>query len=262
MKSRIDAGVDALFFGPHPDDVELFCGGTVARLVARGHTVALVDLTRGERASRGTVDVRARESDEAARILGVAARENLALKDGGLRAHAEGDDEDPASPVLRIADVLRRARPRVVVLPYPRERHADHEAASALVTRALTLARLAKVTTTSGASAHEVRTVLLYPQRVLAEPSFVTDVSDVYERKLAAIRAHASQVSEDAQNGTLVGSPGALDALVARDTFYGAQIGVARAEPFVSRARLSVDDPLAFFDEGARGRAFFFPDIA
>lgn len=262
MKARIETPQDAVFFGPHPDDVELFCGGTVARLVTQGHTVALVDLTRGERASRGTVEGRAQEAAEAARVLGVSTRENLALRDGGLRATAEGDDDDPASPVLRVADVLRRARPRVVFIPFPRERHADHEAASALVTRALTLARLAKVQTASGAAAHEVRTVLFYPQRVLAEPSFVVDVSDVYEKKLAAIRAHASQVGEDATNGTLVGSPGALDALVARDSFYGAQIGARRAEPFVTRARLAVDDPLTFFDEGARGRAFFFPDIA
>jgi bacillithiol biosynthesis deacetylase BshB1 len=253
--------LDLLAFGPHPDDVELFCGGLVASAVTRGHRVAIVDLTRGERGTRGTVSERAREADEAARILGVASRENLALPDAGLAPHAPGDVDDVTSPVLQVVACVRRLRPTTVLVPFWRERHPDHEAASALITRALFLARLEKVACAGSHAPFSPQTVLYYPMRVAAEPSFVVDVSDVYETKQRAIRAHVSQVgAAAAASGTLVGAPGALLALEARDRLHGSEIGVAYGEPYIVRERMALRDPLAHFTTERTGPAFFFSD--
>jgi bacillithiol biosynthesis deacetylase BshB1 len=248
---------DVVAFGPHPDDVELCCGGLVAKLVALGHRVALVDLTRGEMSTRGTVDERAGEASEAARVLGVAQRANLALPDGGLR----GDDDAHAAAV---AHTLRTLRPELVLAPWAVERHPDHEAAHALVRRAVFLAGLRKWAG-SLEQAHRPRTVLWYPMRHIAEPSFVVDVSAHYETKRAAIQCHRSQVSAPpgtapgsaAGAATLVGSALSLSSLEARDAFYGAQIGVAFGEPFIVDEAVAIDDPVAHF----RGRppALFFP---
>jgi bacillithiol biosynthesis deacetylase BshB1 len=255
--------LDLLAFGPHPDDVELFCGGLVSSAVVRGHRVGIVDLTRGERGTRGTVDERALEAAEAARILGVDARENLALPDAGLAPFAPSDLEDERSPVLRVVECIRRLRPVTVLVPFWRERHPDHEAASALITRALFLARLAKVACESVHPPFSPTTVLYYPMRVEAEPSFVVDVSDVYDVKRRAIRAHVSQVGNDAaESGTLVGAPGALTALEARDRRYGAEIGATFGEPYIVRERMAIRDPVAHFAQARAGQAFFFPDLS
>lgn len=265
---------DIAAFGPHPDDVELCCGGLIAKLVALGHRVALVDLTRGEMSTRGTVDERAQEAANAARVLGVAHRMNLALPDGGL---ARGDDAQAAA----IASSLRALRPELVIAPWAIERHPDHEAAHALVRRAVFLAGLRKWTSpeASAGEAHRPRTVLWYPMRHITEPSFVVDVTAHYDAKRAAIRCHASQVAQvapadavDAPPGTgpgsaaqgtpgtaatLVGSALSLSSLEARDAFYGAQIGVAFGEPYVIDEAVAIDDPVTHF----RGRppSLFFP---
>lgn len=262
MTPLSDGTVDVVAFAPHPDDVELCCGGLVAKLVALGHRVALVDLTRGEMSTRGTVDERAREAAQAARVLGVAQRTNLALADGGLR----GDDDGQAGA---IAHTLRALRPELVLAPWAIERHPDHEAAHALLRRAVFLAGLRKWAPSEQTKEHRPRTVLWYPMRHIAEASFVVDVSAHYDTKRAAIRCHGSQVNAPpgtgpgsasavaAFGGTLVGSALSLSSLEARDAFYGAQIGVAFGEPYLVDEAVPIDDPVAHF----RGRppALFFP---
>lgn len=244
------APVDVLAFSPHPDDVELFCGGFLATAAARGQSVVVVDLTRGEAASRGTVEERAQEAEAAARALGLRARENLALPDAGL---------DPRAGVEKLVEAIRRLRPLVVVGPWEEERHPDHEAAAALVERAVFLAGLAKHA--APGAPHAPRAVMMYPMRRLTTPSFVVDVTAAYPTKRAAIACYGSQVAPSASGpATLVGSPLSLSSLEARDAFYGAQIGVAYGEPFVVREQIAVPDPVAYFASQGPQRPLFFPE--
>src|SRR5918994_1219888 len=120
--------VELLVFGPHPDDLEIGLGGSIAKHAARGHRVGLCDLTRGELGTNGTPEQRLEESEAARAVLGAAWRENLRLPDGDIGA-------DP-SHMRAIVDLIRRARPRTIAVPYGRDRHPDHVAASRLLTRA------------------------------------------------------------------------------------------------------------------------------
>src|SRR5262249_7224835 len=135
--------VDVLAVGAHPDDVELGCGATVATLVAKGRSVGILDLTRGEMGTRGTPELRAGEAAEAARILGAAFRETLDLRDGGLRTDREAE--------LQVIDVIRRSRPKLILSMPPSERHPDHARASRLVTDASFYAGLRALETGSPA---------------------------------------------------------------------------------------------------------------
>lgn len=235
--------LDLLAFGPHPDDVELFCGGLVAKSVAQGHAVGIVDLTRGEAASRGTPEVRAREAAAAAALLGVRVRETLGLRDGAIGPDKERPGDDAYTAELVRA--LRSHRPKVVLSPWREARHPDHAAASALIDRAVFLTGLRSVLPES--EPHWVSQVLYYVMRVEPAPSFYVDISAYADAKDAAIACHASQVGERAEGEakTLVGSASALGALRAREAAWGARIGVARAEAFVARDPLAIDDVVA-----------------
>lgn len=248
-------GLEALAFAPHPDDAELFCGGLLLRLGDLGYRTGVVDLTRGEAASRGTVAVRAEETARASQVLGLQVRDNLGLPDTGLRA---GDE----AQVRALVACLRQHRPELVIAPWERERHPDHEACSALVTRAVFLAGLRNHAPELG-PAVTPRQVLYYPQRQLATPSFVVDVSDQADRKRQAILCHASQVLPDPGAApTLVGSNLAIPSLEARDRFYGAHIGVAFGEPYVVRPLLGLHDPIDHFRRNSWAIPHFLPERA
>ncbi|WP_434381946.1 bacillithiol biosynthesis deacetylase BshB1 [Melittangium boletus] len=258
-------GLEVLAFGPHPDDVELFCGGLLASLASQGHRTGIVDLTRGEKSSRGTPETRLAETEAASRVLGLTVRENLELPDGWI--HPWGGFEAPepertrTAPVARVVEVLRRLRPELVLVPWWHERHPDHEATSALVTRALFFAAVRKFETEPPGEPFTPRQVLYYPMRHQAEPSFVVDVTAVHTRKMQAVRCYASQVEARIEGPqTLVGSPLSLTSLEARDRFYGARIGVAHGEPYVLRETLGLKDPVEHFRRNAFARPLFFPD--
>lgn len=137
-RARRKSEVDALFLSPHPDDVELFCGGTVARLVEAGSEVAIVDLTRGEMSSNGTVEERREASLRAAEILGVKEeREVLGFPDGGVKEH-------DAQQLKVLVELLRVRRPQLLFAPYGVDRHPDHVAAGALARRAIFFAGLSR----------------------------------------------------------------------------------------------------------------------
>jgi bacillithiol biosynthesis deacetylase BshB1 len=258
-------GLDVLAFGPHPDDVELFCGGLLARMAALGYRTGIVDLTRGEKSSRGTPETRAAETEAASRALGLSLRENLGLPDGWLHPWAgfEAPEAERArsAPVARVVEVLRRLRPELVLVPWEQERHPDHEAASALVTRALFFASVRKFEAEPPAPPFTPRQILYYPLRHLATPSVVVDVTEAFDRKMAAIRCYASQVEPRPEAPpTLVGSPLSLSSLEARDRFYGAQIGVMYGEPYVLRETLGLADPVDHFRRNSFARPLFFPE--
>jgi bacillithiol biosynthesis deacetylase BshB1 len=267
MTSSTDPGygLEVLAFGPHPDDVELFCGGLLARMADLGHRTGIVDLTRGEKSSRGTPETRAAETDAASRVLGLTVRENLGLPDGWINPWAGFEVPEPerarTAPVARVVEVLRRLRPELVLVPWQHERHPDHEATSTLVTRALFFASVRKFETEPPTAPFTPRQVLYYPLRHLAEPSLVVDITANFERKMRAIRCYASQVEPRADGPqTLVGSPLSLTSLEARDAFYGARIGVAHGEPYVLAETLGLTDPVDHFRRNSFARPLFFPE--
>jgi bacillithiol biosynthesis deacetylase BshB1 len=239
MSDAAPYGIDVLAIGPHPDDVELFCGGTVIALAGLGHETAVVDLTRGELGSRGTVEERAGEAAAAAEVLGLAWRENLGLPDGFI-------DPAPDSPHLPVVvAAIRRHRPELLLVPWSEERHPDHVAASALLTRAVFFAALRKFDA-SGAAPFSPRQVLYYEMRHRITPSFIVDTSGAWETKSRAIACHASQLArQDAASTTLIGSPLALAAIEARDRYRGSQIGVRYGEAFRCAQVPGIVDPLA-----------------
>lgn len=220
------APVDILAIGPHPDDVELGAGGTLAVHARRGLRVAILDLSRGELASNGTPAGRLEEAARAAAILGVAARYNLGLPDGGL-------GPEPGQ-VGALARALRAFRPRLVLMPFAPDRNPDHGGAALLIERALFAAGLRRYE--AELPPHRVELAAAYFINDSAPPAFVVDVTDVYEVKRRAIAAHASQF-DPAGSPTVINRPSFLAAIEARDRYFGSLVGTGYAEGFVLRNR-------------------------
>jgi len=228
---------DVVAIGAHPDDVEASCGGLLAKLVARGHQVAVCDLTRGELGSNGSPEARAVEAAAAARVLGITTRVGLDLPDGGL------DGRDPAQTTA-VVRMLRELRPRLVVAPQARARHPDHVEAARLVRRAHFFAAVHRFVADAPAIA---RPTLIHgldydPMR----ESFVVDVSAWMEIKLAALRCYASQFDRTAgARPTLLNDPAYLERIRMHARWYGDRIGCEAGEPFTYAAGIPVDDPVA-----------------
>jgi bacillithiol biosynthesis deacetylase BshB1 len=220
--------VDVLVFGPHADDIEIGLGGTIARHVAEGHRVGLCDLTRAERSSNGTPEQRLEEASEAARVLGAAWRENLGWPDGAI---------DGSAPQIRSAvDLIRRARPRTIAIPYWHDRHPDHVAASAALTRAIFDGGLRRYET--GNEAWKPDWICHYFINDSVSPSFVIDVSAHYEKKRQALACYRSQFNDHAASGavsTRLNAPTLRQLIESRDAQFGALAGVAFAEGIVVR---------------------------
>lgn len=250
-----DAAVDVLAVGPHPDDVELFCGGTVARMVQLGYRVGIVDLTAGERASNGTVAERTEEAKAAATVLGVSARENLGLADGGIMP---GTAEDQVAAVV---SMLRRWRPEFLIVPWISARHPDHAAAGHLMRRAAFMAGLHRFAPDDQAP-HRPTRVLYYQNRHRFTPTFVVDISAAAETKMRAIRCHRSQVAPRDGAATLVGAPDAVAIVETRDRYFGGFIGVSHAEPFRVEETLGLSDPIQHFRDNAFGPAHAFEETS
>jgi len=226
---------DVMAFGAHPDDIELGCGGTLAKLAALGRRVVLVDLTRGEMGTRGTAETRAREATRAAEILGATARENLALADGRLQR----DDQ----AIRRVVDVVRWYRPQTVFLPHDQDRHPDHVHTSEIVYEGVFAAGLRRYET--GQEAFRPSKLFYFMGFYTFEPDFVVDVSDHAQLKLDAVAAYATQfdsrVGSDPQ--TRLTAEGFWPSLEHRMGYYGAMIGVRFGEGFRARGTLAVNDP-------------------
>ena len=232
-----DYGVDALAFGAHPDDVELFCGGTLIRLAELGYATGVVDLTRGEKASNGSPEERAREAAAAAAELGLAFRDNLELPDTGL-APVEAQ-------LVAVVAVLRRRRPEIVLAPWVEDRHPDHAAAAALVARAVFFAGVRRYAPEAG-DRFVPRSLLYYAMRHRMTPTFIVDTSAAAARKARAIACYASQLTRRPGDDTptLISAPGAAAAIEARDRYYGSMIGASHGEPLRSPSTPGLVDPL------------------
>jgi bacillithiol biosynthesis deacetylase BshB1 len=215
-------GVDVVAFAPHPDDVELFCGGTMLVAAASGLSTAIVDLTDGELSTNGNAARRASERDVATELMGLTARLALSLPDGAL-----GVDESHRGAVV---GALRELRPRVVLAPYGDDRHPDHAAAARLVREACFMAGLRRY---GSGVPHRPARVYRYMQHQPFEPTVVVDVGGVWKDRLELLRVYESQVSRGAgDEPTALNDGRFLATLEARAVHFGALAGVDYGEPF------------------------------
>ena len=248
-----DVRLDVLALAAHPDDVELSVGGTMCLLADQGHRTGIVDFTRGELGTRGTPEGRMEEAAAAAEILGLSARANLGLPDG--------DIQNTKANQVRLIRAVRRYRPHVVLATAEKVRHPDHGAAAQLSVDALFYAGLAKVETfeDDGTPQEPWRPhhVLHYVQALDVEPTFVVDVSGVWDRRMEALLAFESQFHRpDGDDGpqTYISNPDFLAWVEARARTYGYRIGAAYGEPLVYRhGPVGVDDLMGVL---GRGRPF------
>lgn len=224
--------VDLLAVGAHPDDAEVGCGGVLLRVAGRGLRTGVVDLTRGEAATRGNPETRQREGDRATELLGLAVRTGLAFPDGAVGT-------DPGHrPAL--VEAIRELRPRVVLAPYPEDRHPDHAAAGRLAREACFLAGIRRV---GKGRPHRPSALFHYMLHQPFDPSFLVDVTDVWERKKEAVAAYETQFGTGPEPATEIGGPWFLEMLEARAAFHGAMMGVPLAEAYHSPGPIGLSDP-------------------
>ncbi|MEP7345805.1 MAG: bacillithiol biosynthesis deacetylase BshB1 [Gemmatimonadaceae bacterium] len=234
--------VDLLAIAAHPDDAELTCGGTLVIAARQGYRVGILDLTAGEMGTKGTPEVRRAEALRAAGILGVTWREVLGLPDAGI---ANTDESR-----RRVASILRQLRPTIVIAPAPPPygRHPDHRAAAELIRDAAFLAGLRKHLPDSEAPPHRPRKILhtiAYREDYL-KPTFVVDISEVFETKMTAIQSYASQFEGATQAGEVypTGEP-LLEVVRHQAAHYGSLIRARYGEPFYTTETMRVDDVVA-----------------
>ena len=231
-----DERVALLAIAAHRDDVELTCGGTLAKAVRAGHRVGIVDLTQGETATRGDAATRAAESVRAAAALGVPVRLNAGMPDARLA-------NDEASRA-KVVELIRRTKPKAVILPYPVGRHPDHRVASELGRDACFLAGLAKYGSGEPHRPFKVLYALAYREDPV-KPSFVVDISDTFEAKMQAIRCYASQFDGAKAAGEIFPTGQDLYELIrVQSAHYGSLIRRPYGEPFFTYETVAVDDVL------------------
>jgi bacillithiol biosynthesis deacetylase BshB1 len=224
---------EVLAIAAHRDDVEQTCGGTLLRMKSLGVSTGILDLTRGEAGTRGSAEERAAEAAEAARILGAGWREALDIPDGQV--------ENNWANRLKLVAVLRRLRPRVVILPYWTGRHPDHYNSATLGYEACFLAGLAKIET--GAAPHRPFKVIYASLYADVRPAFVVDITDFIEDRHRALMAYRSQYANQAAgSGLFVPEEEIRERTFAEARHYGTLAGVRYAEPFVQKEVGLVDD--------------------
>jgi N-acetylglucosamine malate deacetylase 1 len=229
------ADVEILAIAAHRDDIELTCGGTLIKSARQGRTTAIIDLTAGETGTRGSAELRAQEAEAAAKILGVSQRINLGLPDAGLV-------NTPETRAL-LATAIRKLRPRIVIAPPLQGRHPDHIVAGQLVRDACFVAGLAKVAPET--PPHRPRKVIhaIAFREDHVKPTFVVDISDVFEDKMRAIMCYASQFDGAIQAGEVypTGEP-LYDVIRHQSAHYGSLIRTRFGEPFHTSETMRVDD--------------------
>jgi bacillithiol biosynthesis deacetylase BshB1 len=230
------SSIDILAIAAHRDDVEQTCGGTLLAMNARGWRTGILDLTRGESGTRGTAEDREREADEAAKILKVSHREALDLPDGNVQNTYENR--------LKIAGVLRRLRPRVVILPYWQGRHPDHYTTGTLGYEACFVSGLGKVETPGEHNPPHRPFKIVYASLYAdVRPTFVVDITPYVEDRLRALMAYRSQYASQAEGSKLfVPEEEIRERMFAEARHYGLLGGVKYAEPFVQKEVGLVED--------------------
>jgi N-acetylglucosamine malate deacetylase 1 len=230
--------LDLLVMVAHPDDAELGCGGTIAKHVATGKKIGVIDFTRGELGTRGTFETRQKEAADSAKILGLSVRENLGLKDGFFQ-------NDPESQ-LKVIRAIRHYRPEIVITNAIYDRHIDHGKGASLGYDACFLSGLAKIETVdeSGRRQEAWRPSAVYHciQSQFIEPDFIVDITDYWNIKMEAIKAFKTQFfdPQSKEPETYISKPGFLKMIEARAIEYGHAIGTTYGEGFTVRRFIGV----------------------
>lgn len=230
--------LDILVFGAHPDDVELSCGGTIAKEISLGKKVGIIDLTRGELGTRGTAEIRDKEANDAGNILGVAVRENLRFKDGFFindKAHQ-----------LEVIKMIRKYQPDIVIANAIDDRHIDHAKGSKLVSDACFLSGLRKIETDDNGEGQEAwrpKVVYHYIQWKNLEPDFVVDVTGFIDIKVASLMAYKSQFydPDSTEPVTPIATKNFKDSILYRAADLGRLINTEYAEGFTVERHLAVN---------------------
>ncbi|MCA1902942.1 MAG: bacillithiol biosynthesis deacetylase BshB1 [Candidatus Hydrogenedens sp.] len=226
--------IDVLAFGAHPDDVELGIGGTLAKLIKQGLNVGIVDLTRGEMGSRGTVEERLEEAKNSASILGVSIRETLALPDTDIRINKEQK--------LPLIKIIRKYKPKMILATMPDDRHPDHHNAHFLIREANYFAGVHSINTAQ----QPYRCPLLlyyYPYYEINTPDFIIDISDYYETKIEALNAYRSQFFNPNYVGpeTFISTERFLKSIQDRCLYWGSKINVMYGETLYKKEPIPIN---------------------
>ena len=229
--------LDILAFGAHPDDVELGCGGTLAKEISNGKKVGIIDLTAGELGTRGSAEIRTLEANKASKILGLNTRENLNFKDGFFKNNENHQ--------IKVIQVIRKYQPEIILCNALDDRHIDHPKASKLVSDSSFLSGLVKIDTSLNGEKQQPwrpKSVYHYIQWKNLSPDFVVDVSGFIEKKISAINAYKSQFynSESNEPETLISKKNFIDNVINRSADLGRLIGVDYAEGFNTQRLLGV----------------------
>ena len=235
--------LDILAFASHPDDIELGCAGTLIAHIAQGKKVGIVDLTRGELGTRGTPETRLQESEDASRIMGLAARENLGFADGFF--------QNDKMHQLKVIEMIRKYKPDIVIMNAVHDRHPDHGRGSELVSESCFKSGLKMIKTQNDKGeeqeAWRPKAVYHYIQDRFIAPDIVVDVTDHWDKKMETIRAFKSQFynPDDSSPNTYISSPEFLEFIGARAKEMGHSIGVTYGEGFTKERNIGIR---SFFD--------------
>jgi N-acetylglucosamine malate deacetylase 1 len=234
---------DLLAFGAHPDDIEIFCSGTISKCIKKGLKVGVVDLTRAELSTRGNVTLRAEETRKSNEALGLKYRECLGIPDGNIEFNQENK--------LKIISVIRKYRPNTLLLPYLECRHPDHQKTGLLVKECAYSAGLEKIVTMDNQVVQApFRPSLIFHFMEMIDflPSFIVDISDEFKTKIDSIKAFKSQFFDETNmdKETFISKKSFIDNIEARARHFGFKIGVEYGEPFYSQKPLNPKD-LALF---------------
>lgn len=232
--------VDILAFGAHPDDVELGCAGTLSLSISQGKSVAIIDLTEGELGTRGNIQTRKKEAQNAANILNVKYRENLKFKDGFFK-----NDEHHQITVIK---KIRSFKPKIVLCNAFRDRHIDHSKGNKLVNESCFLSGLNKIETFDSAGAAQdswrPKLILEYIQWDDVKPDIILDISGHLEKKLLAVSAFKSQFynPDSGEIETPISSKNFIESVKYRAQNLGRIIGTTAGEGFTSKQQLSISN--------------------
>jgi bacillithiol biosynthesis deacetylase BshB1 len=232
--------LDILAIGVHPDDVELGCSGTLINEIKRGKKIGIVDLTQGELGTRGTVETRYQEAANAANFIGASVRENLKMRDGFFK-----NDEEHQ---LKLIQTIRKYQPEFIIGNILHDRHPDHGRAGHLISDACYLSGLAKIETQNDDGSRQEKWrpkyFLQYMQDWYHEPDLLIDITDVFEQRMQAVQAYATQFHSGKNAGdgpqTYISTPDFLESIIARARMLGKRIGVKYAEGFVTEKKIGI----------------------
>ncbi|MGP2569484.1 bacillithiol biosynthesis deacetylase BshB1 [Ornithobacterium rhinotracheale] len=230
--------LDVLATGPHPDDAELGCGGTLAKMAKQGYKVGILDLTQGELGTRGSREIRMEEAKKAGEILGISARENLKMKDGFFVNDAEHQ--------LKIIKIIRKYQPEIVITSAPNDRHIDHARAHELVKNAAFLSGLKKIET--GQEPWRPKHIFSYIQWQPLTPDFIVDITGFLDQKIQSCLAYKSQFHDpnSTEPETAISNKNFTESIEYRAKDMGRIIWKDAGEGFIKNDNLGVDNLMAF----------------